>query len=517
MATRINYNYEASVTYTSLKQTERLMNKSLLRLSTGLRILSASDDASGLFIADQLALVSAGLEQGNRNIQFAISALQIAEGGVAQIYDKLKTMYQKAVRAANDVNDANARQALQRDIENLRDAILKIAQDTEYNGIRLLNGGFANIKIHYGARASQVMSVRISPLLPEQLGGYVATQTSSTVSDQTQTLTALLGANTAYTVDNGDNLSFTFTDGTQITLSAPEYLGYMLEGTNTYIVDASAIAEAVNNNIDLQAKNIRARAENISEAGSAFEGNVVVGEGDQVTFKIYAGGELVFNKTYTSQMTLDEFIADINDQAQGKLIASKDASGTKLILQTPNGETIAVEVNVVNANGTANDSSVDLSAILAGVAQGTTVAEDATGSAVKVGELSLMGTDPFTVVSTDLVYFTNATSTTFVSLMDIDVTTNRGAEIAQMVIQSAVSQVDTIRSQIGSLILDLQAIYDAQAVAKDNTDNAESVIRNVDFAKEMTEFTKYQIRMQSGIAMLAQANTLPQLVLQLLR
>ncbi|RUM32305.1 MAG: flagellin, partial [Aquifex sp.] len=115
MATRINYNYEAAVTYTSLKQNERLMNKSLLRLSTGLRILSAADDASGLFIADQLSLVSTGLEQGNRNIQFAISALQIAEGGVSQIYDKLKTMYQKAVSAANDINDPNARAALQRD------------------------------------------------------------------------------------------------------------------------------------------------------------------------------------------------------------------------------------------------------------------------------------------------------------------------------------------------------------------------------------------------------------------
>ncbi|HIQ31776.1 MAG TPA: flagellin, partial [Aquifex aeolicus] len=78
-------------------------------------------------------------------------------------------------------------------------------------------------------------------------------------------------------------------------------------------------------------------------------------------------------------------------------------------------------------------------------------------------------------------------------------------------------KVDTVRSQIGAVMNNLQSIYDAQKVAYDNTREAENVIRNVDFAKEMSEFTTLQIRMQSGVAMLAQANTLPQLVLQLLR
>ncbi|AAC07764.1 flagellin [Aquifex aeolicus] len=518
MATRINYNYEAAVTYTSLKQNERLMNKSLLRLSTGLRILSAADDASGLFIADQLALVSAGLEQGNRNIQFGISALQIAEGGVSQIYDKLKTMYQKAVSAANDINDPNARAALQRDIENLRDAILKIAQDTEYNGIRLLNGSFNNVRIHYGARSAQTLSVSISSVLPQQLGGYVAEDSPATATDTNNVLTNIGTTNTNYSVASGDSLAFTFTDGTSITFNSLNQLGYDFNNTGTYILDASAIVNTINNNPTLQGKGIRAYAENVSEADLTFDTtNVNIDQGDEVTITFYSGGELVFTKTYTDTVTLDQFIADINNQAGGKLIASKDPSGTKLVLSTPNGETISVEVTVNDADGDTVVSSINLGALLQGAAGTVVNTSGATASAVKVGTLIVMGSENFTVQGTGIAYFTAATSGTFNSLNDVDVTTNKGAEIAQVLIQRAVRQVDTIRTQIGSTINNLQAIYDAQAVAKDNTDNAESIIRNVDFAKEMTEFTKYQIRMQSGVAMLAQANALPQLVLQLLR
>ncbi|WP_461832605.1 flagellin N-terminal helical domain-containing protein [Aquifex sp.] len=520
MATRINYNYEAAVTYTSLKQNERLMNKSLLRLSTGLRILSAADDASGLFIADQLSLVSAGLEQGNRNIQFAISALQIAEGGVAQIYDKLKTMYQKAVSAANDINDPNARAALQRDIENLRDAIQKIAQDTEYNGIRLLNGSFNNVRIHYGARSVQTLSVSIASVLPQNLGGYVAESNPSPIYDTANGLTALLGANNTYTVESGDKLTFTFNDGAQVTLNSPNQLGYQLEGTTTYILDASAIANTINNNPTLQNKGVRAYAENVSVAESQF--SLTVDANSSVTVRFYVGGDKVFERTYSAGATavtvsLDQIISDINNASNGKLIASKDSSGNKLVLTTPNGETISVEV--VNNNTTTN---VDLGIFLdldndPATTTTASVATGGTGSAVKVGTLTLMGVEDFNVQGTGIEFFSTATNGTFTSLENIDVTTNKGAEIAQTILQSAIRQVDTIRSQIGSTIINLQAIYDAQAVAKDNTDNAESIIRNVDFAQEMTNFTKYQIRMQSGIAMLAQANALSQLVLQLLR
>jgi flagellin len=146
---RVNFNYEASSTHTAYLVNQREMGKSLLRLSTGMRILEASDDAAGLFIADQLSIVATGLQEGNRNISTGISALRIAENAAGQIFDRLRGIYSRAIRAANDINDPNARAALQREVANLTDAIQKIGTDTEYNGIKLLDGTFQNKYIHY--------------------------------------------------------------------------------------------------------------------------------------------------------------------------------------------------------------------------------------------------------------------------------------------------------------------------------------------------------------------------------
>lgn len=508
MATRINYNYEAAVTYTTLKQNERLLNKSLLRLSTGLRILSAADDASGLFIADQLAVVSTGLDQGNRNIQFAISALQIAEGGVSQIFDKLKAMYQKAVSAANDINDANARAALQRDIMKLADAIQRIGTDTEYNGIKLLDGTFSKKQIHYGARAGQSLSVSIGDLRATSIGGYLVQAPGAINVNTTSDYATLITGN--WSVDAGDTIN----------IAGIDIAGFVPTGA----VDAKAIADAINSNSQLQQLGISATASNRSVAKAPWT-NINPPTGSSVTIKIYVGSDTTTEVVRVDvnpgdTLTLQDFISQINSQAsaKGSSLRAYDEGGY-LVLET-DGETIGVEVSV----GGTGTYSVDLKQIIdTGTATTTTVSAGNTGSAVKVGKLNIAGIDSysynFTGISASGEGLGIAASglADFQSVYSIDVTTNEGAEKALLILSKAIQKVDIERGKIGSAINNLQAIYDAQAVAKDNTDNAENVIRNVDFAKEMTEFTKYQIRMQSGIAMLAQANTLPQLVLQLLR
>lgn len=272
MAVKINFNEGAAKTHTVLIQNERIMNKSLLRLSTGTRILNAADDAAGLFISDMLGMVAAALDQGNRNIQTAISALQIAEAAAGQIYTKLQEIYVRAQNAANDINSDEAREALQEEINQFLKAIDKIANDTEYNGIKLLDGSFTNKVIHYGPRDNQTVTVSISAL-----------------------------------------------------------------------------------------------------------------------------------------------------------------------------------------------------------------------------------------------------DTTTLSIDTISVSSNSEAETSMSAVMDAMKTVDSVRSNIGAIMNNLQAIFDAQKVAYDNTKEAESVIRNTDYAAEMSNFVSYQIRMQATVAMLAQANTLPQLVLQLMR
>ncbi|MEN2994256.1 MAG: flagellin [Thermodesulfovibrio sp.] len=509
MALRINFNAEATVTHTALLKNERAMNKSLLRISTGQRILSSADDAAGLFIADQLSTVAAALEQGNRNIQTGISALQIAETNVGQIFEKLQTIYTKAQSAANDINDPNARAALQRDIANLVDAIQKIATDTEYNGIKLLDGTFSSKVIHYGARADQTITTSISNVKASNIGAYVVQGQGRVTSDATSAYSALITGDWQYDPSE-DNLTIA---------------GVNLKSVVSYTgaVDAKAIADAINNNATLQSVGISARAVNSSIANVEWS-NIQSGT-SSVTIRFYVGTTTNSNDAISitvgpgETLTLDQLVSHINTQASTRSLNITAANvGNRLVLTTE-GETIGVEV-ISEANG----PSVNLAMLLQGATGSVQGGQDpVTGSAVKVGNLIITGTDAYNydftgiTTQTDGLGISATGSGAFYNLYSINVTDNAGAELAIDIVNTAIKKVDRVRTQIGSVINNLQAIWDGQKSSYDNTKEAENIIRNTDFAAEMSNFVTMQIRMQSGVAMLAQANALPQLVLQLLR
>ena len=559
---RVNFNYEASSTHTAYLVNQREMGKSLLRLSTGMRILEASDDAAGLFIADQLSVVATGLQEGNRNISTGISALRIAENASGQIFDRLKGIYSRAIRAANDINDPNARTALQREVANLTDAIQKIGTDTEYNGIKLLDGTFQNKYIHYGARMDQVVNVSVSDVRAQSLGAYTvqaqgATFTSSSTTtggnlndllNPTSTPPGALGVAGAanFRLDSSDSVTI---NGKTV-----------YQGSSTrYLVDAATLARNINNDADLKAIGIEAKAVNTSTA-SAYNNPVSAsgaGSNDKsatINLRFYIGdgsksftvdnfASVNYNGTSgqatVTTISLDELVSRINSAAatEGAPITAINDGG-RLKLLTNNGETIAIEARV-NASGTfgAGNSltvSINYSQLLEG-ASGTAVshafsdAGTSYSAAVKVGRVTIAANEAFnftyngvsdngTSANEGLNFdIASGASTPFSNLYSIDLSTNAGAERAMMIVSKALQKVDTLRSQIGAVMNNLQSIFDAQKVSYDNTKQAESVIRNTDYAEEMSNFTTLQIKMQSTIAMLAQANTLPQLVLQLLR
>ncbi len=530
MALKINFNAEAAVTHTALLRNERAMNKSLLRISTGNRILSAADDAAGLFIADQLSVVAAALQQGNRNIQTGISALQIAETNVGQIFEKLQTIYTKAQSAANDINDPNARLALQRDISNLTDAIQKIGTDTEYNGIKLLDGTFSDKVIHYGARADQTITVGISSVKANDLGSYMVTGNYSTTY-AAAIATAGASVTNGYTTTSGavqPNSNFRWDTG-----DIARVYGIDVSSGLSFAVDAYTIAKKINESKELQNAGISARAKNESVAAADWT-DIQVGTDQSVSIRFYVGSDNTADITITvgagQVLTLSGLVAEINSQASanGTAITAK-AENNKLVLTTE-GQTIGLEVSA-SADANAGTISVNMAQFLG--LSSTTVnvsaiasaaAASATGSAIQVGKLVIMGTDKYNYNFTGItgsnegLGISNASGNAeFKNLYSLDVRSNENAELALDIVKTALQRVDKIRTQIGSVINNLQAIWDGQKASFDNTKEAENVIRNTDFAEEMSTFTTMQIRMQSGVAMLAQANALPQLVLQLLR
>ncbi len=189
MALRINYNFQADFTHANLLKTEYNMNKSLERLATGYRINRAADDAAGLYIADQLKTYAISLDQGTRNAADGVSIAQIAQGSLSEIYNILNDIKSKTIQAANDSNDATTRQQIQQDINNLVDAISKIFQDTEFNGVNLFSSGTAvGFTIHYGGRVDQELRIT----------GATAGATAG--ADSTTASTVLIGS-TTYTID----------------------------------------------------------------------------------------------------------------------------------------------------------------------------------------------------------------------------------------------------------------------------------------------------------------------------
>ncbi|MFZ8786824.1 flagellin [Thermocrinis sp.] len=533
---RVNFNYEASSTHTAYLVNQREMGKSLLRLSTGMRILEASDDAAGLFIADQLSIVATGLQEGNRNISTGISALRIAENAAGQIFDRLRSIYSRAIRAANDINDPNARAALQREVANLVDAIQKIGTDTEYNGIKLLDGTFRDKYIHYGPRMDQVVNVSIADVRAQSLGAHIAqglgaTYTNTTAvadgGDLTTLLTtgALGGTGAAhFRLDYGDYVRINGTTVYQNTST-----------TDRYLVDAATLAKNINENANLRAIGIEAKAVNTSVA-NAYTNPVTATSGSTGTatidLKFYVGdgtkdftitGFATVNDESVNTMGLDELVSQINSQASAKgvpIVAMNDGGRLKLV--TTSGETIAIEASV-SGDATVN-INIDYGQLLEG-AGSVNHTGPGFSAAVKVGRLTIAANETFNLAYSGVsgsgeglnFEIANGASAIFSNLYTIDLSTNAGAERALMIVSKALQKVDTIRSQIGATMNNLQSIFDAQKVAYDNTKQAESVIRNTDYAEEMANFATLQIRMQSTIAMLAQANALPQLVLQLLR
>jgi flagellin len=542
-----------------------------------------------------LGTVAKAYEQGNRNIQTGFSALQIAEASAGQIYEKLQDIYVRAQNAANDINDPKARQALQNEINNFVDAIQKIGTDTEYNGIRLLDGTFAGKFIHYGPRMDQTVNISISDLRAQSLGAFVATGNGATASGTSTTtggsLTNLLGSGGSLNAASNFILSGT---GDYVKISDVEvYKG----GTDPLLIDAATLANNINTNESLKALNIEAKAINRSLANTYYDnGTTAIANGTysytvnfsdtsstenysgtvstNINLRFYVGdgtksfdvnlGTLLASVSVTETSatessatgsgtlslnlpTLDTLVNRINSAAMvaGAPITAVNDGG-KLKLITQNGETIAVEatlnytetVSATNINMSA-DVNIDLGQLLEGAStvSGISLTGSGTSSpytetkyvaAVKVGQIDIGGIDSFKIEYAGVsgttagnkgfdFQLSSGANASIQSIKDIKVDTNSKAETALMIVTKALQKADSVRAQIGATMNNLQSIFDSQKVAYDNTKEAESTIRNTDYAKEMSEFTTYQIRMQSTIAMLGQANTLPQLVLQLLR
>ncbi len=204
MALKINYNFQSDFTHANMLKNEFNVNKNLERLATGNRINRAADDAAGLYIADQLKTYATSLDQGTKNAQDGVSIAQIAQGSLTEVYNILNDVKAKTIQASNTLDDNdNSRKMLQQDINKLVEAIGKIFEDTEFNGIKLFGTAAKTFTIHYGGRTNQELTIK-SEIAVATAGADDSTASTVKIGTTTYTIdvTSQTAANaTVSTVD----------------------------------------------------------------------------------------------------------------------------------------------------------------------------------------------------------------------------------------------------------------------------------------------------------------------------
>ncbi len=502
MALVVNTNVSSLNAQRNLVGTNKSLTRSIQRLSTGLRINSAKDDAAGLAISDRMTSQVRGLNQAVRNANDGISMAQTAEGALQESTNLLQRMRELAVQSANDTNTASDRASLQKEVSQLQAELNRIANTTAFNGKKLLDGTFGNAKIHVGAEANQIINVQMGDTRATQIGynRFNTVYSSGSISNAVSGTTNNVGAQTL-TIEGSLGTA-------SVTVGAGD--------------SARDIATAINNKADDSGVNASAatyaKIDNVNSAGTvAFD---LYGQNESDAIRVSA------QLSDTSDLT--ELAKAIND-VSGKtgVTATLNDSKDAILLTNSEGYDITVEgvtgsrtfdlVGIKHPDDFATGATWDTSS-----SETTdTVNVTGSGSATVGGTVVFDSAKNYTVTSNVAADLVTAADTAYSSdlekVSEVDVGTQNGANAAINVIDGALSYIDDLRADLGAVQNRFESTIANLMNVSENISAARSRILDADFAAETANMTRAQILQQSGTAMLAQANTLPQAALTLLQ
>jgi len=459
---RINQNISSINAQRNLFQNTLRIAKSIERLSSGLRINRGADDPSGLVLSEHLRWEVSGLAVAEQNALEGVNLIKAADGGLMEIQSLLRQIRDLAVDAASDSNNnAEARQALQRQVESAINAIDQIAQTTKYGNRALLDGSA-------GVQVGVVDTTNISSASSQVPVGYADVQVTRAATQATAT-----GDNTySAATDTVDNAGTITVNGVSITVGATDTVQDVIDAINAMTSYTGVTASWDTDHVVLQNQNY----------GSNYY--VEYSESADILFDSGAGSYL---KEYGVDAAATVTYADGSTGTfdQGKGIVLKDSDGNTITL-TATG----------NATGTYSQALFVSSNSALSFQIGVNVGETAS-IAIQAVDSQHLGTTG--------------------SLSEIDISTVSGANNALPIIDEAIEQVSTLRARLGAFQAnELEPQARNIAVARENLAASESAIRDTDYGKEMAEYTTAQILVQAATAFLAQANVLPQAVLQLI-
>jgi flagellin len=495
MASTINTNVNSLTAQRNLGANASSLSTSIQRLSSGLRINSAKDDAAGLAIAERFTSQIRGLNQAVRNSNDGISLAQTAEGSLKASGDILQRVRELAVQSANASNSAGDRQALQQEVGQLTSELDRIAQTTEFNGKKLLDGTFGTQQFQVGASANQTIVAATGNL---RTSGYGNNQNVASAG-------AGIGAGATVATANGG------TNG--VTSGAVSITGYL--GTGSLSVASSATAKAT-------ADQINAITASTGVTASARTEVELTGFASLGSYSLNLNGDNATAITTTFSITaltgadrLASVVTAINDQAaKTGITASLNSIGSAVILTNTTGNNIVVgHPAAANSGSVAVQGHNDAGATVGTVqtlSTATSVENVTTG-----GYITLDSQKAFGVTSASNQLTAGGSALNAVS--NLDVTTFTNATDALKTVDSALAFISGERAKLGALQSRFETSIVNLQITSENLSASRSRIQDADFAAETANLSRAQILQQAGTAMVAQANQLPQGVLQLLK
>lgn len=501
MAFQVNTNVNALNAHAQSTFTQTSLSSSLQKLSSGLRINSAKDDASGMAIADSLRSQANALGQAIRNTNDGMGIIQIADKAMDEQVKILDTIKTKATQAAQDGQTTQTRTAIQADINRLIESLDNIAGTTTYNGLNLLAGGFTNKEFQVGAYSNQTIRASIGATSSDKIG-HVRNETIrfSAGSPLAEVTMKFISER------NGQDITL---ESVKISHSAGTGLG--------------VLAEVINKNSD-NLGGIRATA-TVQSMGEA-----AVTAGEIVSLSI--NGVRIGDITGVQANDADgRLVKAINAKKEETGVEASISEDGKLILTSTDGRAITVSGasgSSVIGNGFSITNIGSLTLTKLGAADikfsgGTAIGAAGINNTDQIAQTSVSLRETKGSFNADVksaiggnAMFGNTFNGNGTGLGG-GVTTLKGAMLVMDIAESAIKQLDAIRSDLGSVQQQMQSTINNITITQVNVKSAESGIREVDFASESANYSNLNILAQAGSYALSQSNATQQNILRLLQ
>jgi flagellin len=490
MSQSINTNISALTAQRNAAKVSGELSTSMARLSSGLRINGAKDDAAGVAIVERFTSQIRGLNQAARNANDGISLAQTAEGALGSMSSNLQRIRELAVQSANATNNATDRKALQQEVSQLASELDRVAKTTQFNGKNLFDGSFGTQAFQVGANANQVINTAMVNARTTAIGNF-AVGGSGIAASSTAFGANGIGAATA-------------------TISGSL-------GSATVNVSANQTAKDVATNINTVSGSTGVSASARTEVQASFASAGAY----TLTLQSDNSTAQTISFTLTAAGTADGLnsaLSAINEHSSKTGVsATLNATGNAIVLTNETGNDI-----LLGDTTTANAGAVTVSKLNAAGATTAvqTLAADTTATnALSSGYITLDSDKSFSAVdsATGAFFGTAANNATLSTVASIDVSTFNGATGALKVVDAALNLLNSERAKLGALQSRFESTVSNNQTASENLTASRGRIQDADFAKETAALSRANVLQQAANAMLAQANQAPQQVLQLLR